>query len=205
MRTFRNDAYSGGDCGDGCGSGCTSGCCAQSAPAAGDASSSAAPPAAPPTAPAPPPTANDGYPRIGGHVGAAIPIVTLAKQSTAIGADFVTLGVTPGVTVHLDENWMIDFEFIAFNEVKNTPAATTFIVDPGLLRKLGPVVAGVRVATQVGAPTNIGVVPIVVVPVVKVTDKVSYFVEADVPLFLRDNGTSLQPSATLLLQTGFGF
>lgn len=34
VRTFRNDAYSGGDCGDGCGSGCTSGCCAQGAPAA---------------------------------------------------------------------------------------------------------------------------------------------------------------------------
>lgn len=34
VRTFRNDAYSGGDCGDGCGSGCSSGCCAQGAPAA---------------------------------------------------------------------------------------------------------------------------------------------------------------------------
>lgn len=34
VRTFRNDAYSGGNCGDGCGSGCTSGCCAQGAPAA---------------------------------------------------------------------------------------------------------------------------------------------------------------------------
>lgn len=44
------------------------------------------------------------YPRIGGHVGVAVPIATLAKDSTVIGADFVTLGVTPGLTVHLDDN-----------------------------------------------------------------------------------------------------
>lgn len=145
------------------------------------------------------------YPRVGGHVGGALPIVTLAKNSTAIGADFVTLGLTPGITIHLDDKWSIDFEFIAFNELKNTPAATTFIVDPGVVRNFGPVSAGLRVATQVGAATNIGLVPILVVPVVKLSKRVSYFIEGDLPLFLRDDGTSMQPSATFLLQSGFGF
>lgn len=156
----------------------------------------------------PPPDAPveiEKYPRIGGHVGGALPIVTLAKDSTVIGADFVTLGVTPGLTVHLDDKWSIDFEFIAFNEVKNTPANTTFVVDPGVVRNFGPVSAGLRVATQVGAPTNIGLVPIVVVPVIKLSKRISYFVEADLPLFLRDNGDAMRPSATLLLQSGFGF
>lgn len=143
-------------------------------------------------------------PRLGGHLGAAVPIATFAKRTTVIGRDFGTVGLTPGVTFHLDERWAIDFEFIAFNELKNTPAATTFVVDPGVLRKFDGFVTGLRVATQVGAPTNVGVVPIVVVPV-KLSEKLSAFVEADVPLFLRDVGGELTPSATLLLQTGVGF
>lgn len=144
------------------------------------------------------------YPRVGGHVGMAVPVLTLAKNSTVIGADFATVGLTPGITVHLDDRWAIDFEFIAFNEMKNTPANTTFVVDPGVVRKFDGFAAGLRVATQVGAPTNIGVVPIVVVPF-KVSEQLSYFIEGDLPLFLRDSGTSMQPSATLLLQTGVSF
>jgi hypothetical protein len=151
------------------------------------------------------PVAYEKYPRLGGHVGMALPIVTLAKNSTAIGADFVTIGLTPGITVHLDDKWSLDFEFIAFNELKNTPANTTFIVDPGVVRNFGPVSAGLRVATQVGAPTNIGLVPILVIPVIKLSKRISYFVEADLPLFLRDDGKAMRPSATFLFQTGFGF
>ena len=148
--------------------------------------------------------AEESYPRVGGHVGTAVPVLTLAKDSTFIGADFVTIGLTPGLTVHLDDKWAIDFEFIALSELKNTPAATTFVVDPGVIRKFDGFAAGLRVATQVGAPTNVGLVPIVVVPF-KVSEHLSYFLEADVPLFLRDSGTSMQPSATLLLQTGVSF
>ena len=154
-------------------------------------------------------SSSTGYPRIGGHLGVALPIVTLAKSSTAIGADFVTVGITPGVTIHLSDEWAIDLEFIAFNDFKTISdpamAATTFVVDPGIVRKFKPLSVGLRVATQVGAPTNIGLVPIVVVPVTKVGKHLSYFLEADLPLFLRDSGTSMDPSATLLLQTGFGF
>lgn len=148
--------------------------------------------------------ADGSYPRVGGHVGMALPVLTLAKTSTFVGSDFVTVGLTPGITVHLDEHWAIDFEFIALNEVKNTPSATTFVVDPGIIRKFDGFAAGLRVATQVGAPTNVGLVPIIVVPF-KVSDQLSYFIEADAPLFLRDSGTSMDPSATLLLQTGVSF
>lgn len=147
----------------------------------------------------------DGYPRVGGHAGIAVPILTLAKDSSFIGADFAKLGVTPGITVHLDENWSIDFEFIAMNNFKGSNQVTTFIVDPGVLRKFGPVTAGLRIATEVGAPANLGLVPILVVPVAKVGEKLTYFVEADLPLFVRDVNGSAQPSASLLLQTGFGF
>ena len=134
----------------------------------------------------------------------AVPIVTFGSKTTTIGSDFATLGITPGITVHLDEKWAIDFEFIAFNELKNTPSATTFVVDPGILRKFDSFVAGLRVATQVGAPSNVGLVPIFVLPF-KISNRLAYFIEADVPLFLRDDGTKMRASATALFQTGIGF
>lgn len=151
-----------------------------------------------------PPVPARQFPALGGHLGFAVPIVTFGKETTAIGADFGTVGITPGVTVHLDEKWAVDFEFIAFNELKNTPAATTFIVDPGILRKFDGFTIGGRIATQVGAPTNVGLVPIFVLPI-KISEKAVYFFEADLPLFLRDDGTKMQPSATFQIQSGFGF
>ena len=144
------------------------------------------------------------YPAIGGHLGMALPIVTFGKETTLVGSDFTTVGITPGVTVHLDEHWAIDFEFIAFNEMKNTPSATTLVVDPGVLRKFDGFIVGLRVATQVGAPSNVGLVPIFVLPV-KISNRLAWFLEIDVPLFLRDDGKKLQPSATALFQTGVGF
>lgn len=149
---------------------------------------------------------NKQYPALGGHLGFAVPIATFSSRTTAIGEDFVTVGLTPGLTVHLDERWAIDFEFIAFNELKNTPAATTFVVDPGVIHKWDGFVAGLRVATQVGAPSNVGVVPIAVLPL-KLNDKLVYFFELDLPLFLRDNPAiaKAEASATVLFQSGFGF
>lgn len=156
---------------------------------------------APTTAP-PPSTAGT---TVGGHLGVAVPIVTIGNpKTTAIGADFVTIGITPGISVNVDEHWTIDFEFIALNELKNTPAATTFVVDPGVVRHFDALAVGLRVATQIGALTNVGLVPIVVVPF-KVSKQFAYFIEGDVPLFLRDDGTKMQPSASFLFQTGVGF
>lgn len=181
---------------------------------ADEASASTVAPMAPVTPRAPVPDESGGYPRVGGHLGMALPVVTVGKETTVVGGDFVTLGITPGITIHLDEKWAIDFEFIAMNEVKNTPAATTFVVDPGVIRKFESFSAGLRVATQVGAPTNVGLVPIIVIPF-KISDKISYFIEGDLPLFLRDTvvagapgappTTEMQPSATFLFQTGVGF
>ncbi len=153
----------------------------------------------------PPRPAPQQYPAIGGHFGMAARILTVASDTTVIGKDFVNLGLTPGITLHLDDKWAIDFEFIAFNEFKSPAhSVTTFVVDPGIIRKFDGFVAGMRVATQVGAPTNSGIVPIFVVPF-KVSQRAVYFVEIDVPLFLRDGGRKPEGSATLLLQTGFGF
>ena len=144
------------------------------------------------------------YPALGGHLGFAVPIATVSKNTTVTGDDFFSLGLTPGLTVHLDDKWAIDFEFIAFNEIKNTPSATTFVVDPGVIRKFDGFVAGLRVASRVGAPTNVGIVPIVVLPI-RISETLVYFFEADLPVFFTDNGAGAQASATFLFQSGFGF
>lgn len=162
--------------------------------------------ASPGKTPAPSPDAPlKVYPAPGAHLGMALPILTIgAAETTTIGSDFVNVGLTPGLTLHLDEKWALDFEFIAFNDLKSQGARTTFVVDPGILRKFDGFVAGLRVATQVGAPTNAGVVPIFVLPF-KLSDRSVYFVELDIPLFVRDNGKKPEGSATVLFQTGFGF
>lgn len=144
--------------------------------------------------------------RPGGHVGVALPIATLGEDTTVIGSDFFNLGITPGVTVHLGDGWAVDLEFIAFNRFMDLPQPTTFVVDPGLVRKFEGFALGGRVATEVGAATNLGLVPIVVVPVTKLRPGVSYFVELDLPLFLRaDAQGNLDPSLTILFQTGAAF
>jgi len=173
----------------------------ESSPAASAETASVTAAPASPATPVPP---GKQFPAIGGHLGFALPIATVGGSNSVIGADFVTAGITPGVTVHLDDKWAIDFEFIAFNELKKSGSTTTFVVDPGILRKFDGFIAGVRIATQVGAPTNGGIVPIFVLPV-KISDRLAYFFELDVPLFLRDNGSKPEATATFLFQSGFGF
>jgi hypothetical protein len=148
---------------------------------------------------APPAAAEESGARVGGHLGLALPLVTFGSQVSVLGRDQGTVGLTPGVTFKLDPRWALDFEFIALADVKGG-SATTFVVDPGVLYDFGPLTGGLRVATQVGAPLNLGVVPIVVLPV-KLSARFAWFFELDVPFFLRASGAS----ATLQLQTGLAF
>lgn len=153
---------------------------------------------------------------LGGHLGLAIPIFTIASSTTEIGNNFFSIGISSGVTLKLDPHWAFDFEMVAYNEFKATPSFTSFVVDPGVLYNFGPVVVGGRVATKLGGgqTTNIGVVPLVVLPF-KVSRQISYFVEADVPIWFSDKetgatglaggATGVQPSVGLQFQTGIGF
>ncbi len=146
-----------------------------------------------------PARAEEGWPRIGGHLGIALPIVSFGQGVSLIGRDTLNIGLTPGITVKLDERWSIDFEFIAFNDFR-TGGVTTFVVDPGVLYNFGPVTAGLRVATVVGNNVNVGLVPIVVKPF-RINERFSYFIELDVPVFFRATGASV----ALQLQTGVAF
>ena len=165
------------------------------------------------------------FPRVNGHFGLALSIASFDNNgNTVIGRDFVQVGVTPGITVKLDAHWAVDFEFIGFSRWDINPPGTPdkshtiFVVDPGVVYSFGPVAAGLRLAVQIGeaVPLNFGLVPIVVVPF-KITKKLSYFLELDLPVFVTAKAgapaTALTPaepsrvigSLTLQLQTGFAF
>jgi hypothetical protein len=162
-------------------------------------------------------------PRVGGHFGLALPIVTFSNDGTAaIGRDFAAVGVTPGVTLKLTERWAIDFEFVAVGrwEFGKGGAAdrsrTVFVVDPGVVYNFGPVAAGLRLAVGIGDPMNYGLIPILVVPF-KVSRVLSYFLELDLPVFVTaiagTPATAASPATDsraigsfgLQLQTGFSF
>lgn len=194
----------------------------------------AAPPAPPPPSAESPPSSPPAKaaapefpstPRVGGHFGLALSIAAFDNDgTTVIGRDYVQIGVTPGITVKLTDKWAVDFEFIAFSRWDlNRPGVpdrshTIFVADPGVVYNFGPVAGGLRLAVQVGegVPLNFGIVPIVVVPF-KITKRLSYFLELDLPVFVAATAgvpaTALTPpvesrvigSLTILLQTGFAF
>src|SRR5262245_12117994 len=74
---------------------------------------------APAAANAPP----EHWPRVGGHFGIALPLASFDNDGAAgIGANFVQVGVTPGITVKVSRHWAVDFEFIAFSRWDRKPA-----------------------------------------------------------------------------------
>ncbi len=137
------------------------------------------------------------YPKVGGHVGLAIPIVTIADPVTAIGADFTKIGLAPGVTVHLNDRWAVDFEFVAYSNFWGTANISSLVVDPGLLYKADFATLGLRAAVHVAQTQNFGVIPIIVKGFPLGDGTVKAFVELDLPVFFNEAGASLtvQPQA----------
>lgn len=152
-------------------------------------------------------------PRVGGHVAAVIPFLSVTDEdTTVIFGDFFTVGLAPGITLHLNERWALDFEFIAFSrwqfEDDGTPASvsTSFVLDPGVIYDFGAFKGGLRLAMQVGegVPFNGGIVPIIIKGF-PITEHLKWFVELDLPFFVTgapgDAGISFSPQ----IQTGIAF
>lgn len=76
-----------------------------------------------PASPAPPPAKS-----VGGHVGVATSLVTVANQTETIG-DRLTIASPLGVTVKINERWAVDFEVVVNNPVD--PKGTTTLVRRG--------------------------------------------------------------------------
>jgi hypothetical protein len=152
----------------------------------------------PPPMAAPPPERS-----VGGHVGIATPLVTVTSDDTTnIGDNFVIANPI-GVSVKISERLVIDFEMIVQNPV-DPRGESSLVIDPGVVYAAGPVALGLRVASVIGAPANVGLIPLVNKGLVDMGGGATWFVEAAFPTFLHSDP---DPDVTfdVVLHTGIGF
>jgi hypothetical protein len=145
------------------------------------------------------------FPKVGGHVGAVLPFVTLPSKGAtqSIGQDFVTIAIASGVTVKLSKRVAVDFENVVGEPLKPGSATTAITIDPGVIYDAGPVALGARLKYDVGALANLGIIPLVHKGFS--LGAVDWFIEADFPVTVASTGTSTVTSLTIALHSGFGF
>jgi hypothetical protein len=148
------------------------------------------------TQPPPPPSKT-----VGGHVGAATPLISIAKTTTNISDQF-TLAHPIGVTVKLSEGVAVDFEAVMANPIHPT-GKTSLTVDPGVIFAAGPVALGLRLAWEVNASTNVGLIPLINRGLMSF-GSATWFVEAAFPTFYRDLPGD-KYVFNVVLHTGIGF
>jgi hypothetical protein len=135
---------------------------------------------------------------VGGHVGIATPLLTVSKETTSIADNFTLLDPI-GIGFSIAPNWSLDFETVVATPVHPT-GTTGLVVDPGVVYNWGPVATGLRVAFQINAPANVGLIPLVNKGLVPV-GKGMWFVEAAFPTFYSEH----QLTFNAVLHTGVGF
>jgi hypothetical protein len=135
---------------------------------------------------------------VGGHVGLAVPLVTLADPTTSIGDQFTIL--TPiGIGFKTSKHIIVDFETVVATPV-DPGGVTGLVVDPGVIYDWGGVATGLRLAFQIGNRGNVGLIPLVNVPVADLGGA-NWFVEGAFPIFYVAEDVSL----TVVAHTGIGF
>jgi len=135
---------------------------------------------------------------IGGHVGVATALVTVADETTSIGDQF-TLATPIGIGFHVSKSWIVDFETVVSNPVSPT-GTTGLVVDPGVIYSLGRVAVGLRLAFKINQQANVGGIPLVNVALVDFGGA-AWFVEAAFPTFYSDH----KGEFNAVLHTGIGF
>jgi hypothetical protein len=173
---------------------------AVAAPAAAQDAATAPPGGAvsPPTplSPTRPPLDSPGNPYrlVGGHIGVAIPIVSFHHQgkTTQTTSDQLTIAVPIGITVHMSPDWVVDFEEVVGNDVKPAKGSNVTI-DPGIVYVGGPVALGLRIKWDVGAPVNVGLIPLIHKGLVDFGD-VNWFIEAAFPITYSHVGSTVSPT-----------
>jgi hypothetical protein len=146
-------------------------------------------------APEPPPAHTK---TVGGHVGIATPLVTIADETTTIADQFIILNPI-GIGIKVTDNVVIDFEMVVVTPVD--PSGTTgLVIDPGVVYSWGQVAAGLRLAWQVNAESNFGLIPLVNLGLADFGGA-GWFVEAAFPTFYQSEDVQFNA----VLHTGVGF
>lgn len=135
---------------------------------------------------------------VGGHVGIAFPFATFSRDITTI-ADTVVIANPIGIGVGITKSLKVDFETVVLT-TWSPVAKTDVLIDPGVIYSWEHFSLGLRVAFRVGARANIGAIPLINVPLIKLP-KATWFVEGAFPTFYSDH----RGSFTTVLHTGVGF
>lgn len=140
--------------------------------------------------------------RVGGHIGFATSFVTVTSDDTTDIGDQFTLVSPIGVTVKLTDRLAIDFETQVHNPVD--PSGTSFfVVAPGIIYNPGPAAIGLRLASAINSPANVGLIPLINRGLADLGGGATWFVEAAFPTFVHAE----PPDVTfdVVLHTGIGF
>jgi hypothetical protein len=151
------------------------------------------------------------HPGVGGHVGVAVPLVTITSDDITTVSDQFTLAVPIGIGFKLSEKASIDFETVVGNPI--SPRGTTGLtVDPGIVYDMGALVLGLRLAWKVQADTNVGVIPLIHKGIADIGGGANWFVEAAFPSFINvgpDPANTGEDKTTfelnVVFHTGVGF
>jgi hypothetical protein len=133
-----------------------------------------------------------------GHVGIALPLVTIAKHTTSVSDQFTILNPI-GIGFKVSRRLAVDFETVVGTPIHPT-GTTSLVVDPGLILGFDRLALGLRAAFQVNAQANFGLIPLVNYGLVDL-DGAMWFVEGAFPIFYSDHQVAL----TVVLHTGVGF
>ena len=157
---------------------------------------SATPP--PVVAAAPTPTPATGPRMVGGHVGAAVPVVSF--HSVGTGTQTPSDQLTSVVVFQFPLPSDRDFEVVVASDVKPW-GSTGLTIDPGLIYVGEPVALGLRAKFDVSANANFGLIPLIHKGIVDIGEA-NWFVEAAFPITAtRGEGYALAAVA----HTGFAF
>lgn len=144
-------------------------------------------------------------PRLGGHIGIATPLLQVNENETNDISDNTVIVNPIGITVKLTERLAVDFETQVISPVDPSGRSSSFVVAPGVVYNLGPAAVGLRLASEIGQPVNVGLIPLVNRGLV-VGDVATWFVEAAFPFFVHS-----QPRADsdftfdVVIHTGIAF
>jgi hypothetical protein len=136
---------------------------------------------------------------IGGHIGVAVPLLMFDHPTKNVG-DQLNIAHPIGIGFKLANGLVIDFEVVVANHIDQNKAPTTLTIDPGVVYNWGPAATGLRVKWDVGAPPNIGIIPLINRGIVDFGGA-TWFVEAAFPTTIVNSNINFD----VVLHTGVGF